>query len=119
MTPGRAVFDQQRCFSALISLPMVTSKKDIGAMGRAVISLRSTRRLARSLDGGVKIARIAESPLDPSYRLALKGDSMRKQRTGALKSPEPSRAKDRRHQLEYWPGMNCNGGPGFPGIRKV
>lgn len=30
-----------------------------------------------------------------SYRLALKGDSMRKQRTGALKSPAPSRAKDR------------------------
>lgn len=30
-----------------------------------------------------------------SYRLALKGDSMRKQRPGALKSPQPSRAKDR------------------------
>jgi DNA replication protein DnaC len=30
-----------------------------------------------------------------SYRLALKGDSMRKQRTSALKSPGPSRAKDR------------------------
>src|SRR5438094_1847491 len=119
MTLGPLGFDPQGTFSAPRPFRTVTSKKDIGAMGRAVISLRSTRCLARSLDGGVKIARIAESPLDPSYRIALKGDSMRKQRTGALKSPEPSRAKDRRHQLEYWPGMNCNGGPGFPGIRKV
>lgn len=30
-----------------------------------------------------------------SYRLVLKGDSMRKQRTGALKSPAPSHAKSR------------------------